>query len=152
MIHRSSVIAIWIVVLMPVLVAAQVPWPPASLEPAVPTSADVLQATFSIPSCTPVSTTTINGSVVRTTTVLQSCIFTNPFQNIEVHTFGPLPPGNYTYEIYFVYYPGTDPPVLRSTQAFAVGEAPAVPLTTPLGSVLLAAALVAASMFAITRA
>jgi hypothetical protein len=148
---RSSLAASCVIVFMPLLAAGQVVWPPAGLNPSSPTSADVIQATFSLPSCTPVSTTTVDGFVVRTTVVLESCVFTDPFQNIEVQTFGPLPPGNYTYEIYYVYYPGAEPPVLRSTQAVSVTQAAAVAVTTPFGTALLIVSLVAAGLLVSAR-
>ena len=112
---------------------------PAELTPANPTPADVITARFTVQPCANRSVSTVvNGSVVTTTVTMIGCVLIVAPPVEETATFGPLPAGVYTYEIYTRF--DTDPPTLRSTQQFAVA-APPVPALSALGYAVLAAAL-----------
>ena len=101
---------------------------PATFVPTAPTDRDVIQATFTVPfPCIIISQPRlISGSVIRENVLLSCSTGPAPGFVNETVTFGPLPPGTYTYEIYFDRQDG-DPPQLRSTQTLVVTGAPAVP-------------------------
>ena len=112
---------------------------PAVLTPDSPTPADVITARFTVQPCANrVVSTVVNGSLVTTTVTMIDCILITAPPVEETATFGPLPAGVYTYEIYVRF--DTDPPALRSRQQFAVAPPP-VPALSALGYAALAAAL-----------
>jgi hypothetical protein len=122
---------------------------PAVLSPAGPTSLDVITARFTLTPCfTRTISTVVTGSLVTTTvTELDCVIITAPPEEVTA-TFGPLPVGLYTYEIYVV--PEGNPPFLRSRQQFAV-SAPPIPALSTFGFAALAAALAIAAFIALRR-
>jgi hypothetical protein len=95
---------------------------PATFTPNPPTSAGPIQATYILRSggCVATSTTSVIGTVVRTTVTVGGCFFGPPtFDNPVVSGFGPLPAGTYTYEIYALY-PDGSPPQFISSQPLVV--------------------------------
>lgn len=111
---------------------------PAVLSPASPTSSGVITATFVVLPCERTVTTVVTGSLVTTTVTMGECVIITPPIIHDTATFGPLPVGVYTYEVYYRF--GTEPPVLRSRQQFAV-QAPAIPSLSIWGSLVMAASL-----------
>lgn len=123
---------------------------PAVLTPASPTSSDIITATFIVVLCPDTTVATVvTGSLVTTTVTLDGCFPILPPLVNETATFGPLPPGIYTYEIY-VDTEGPEPPVLRSRQTFAV-QAPPIPSLSTWGVAVMAAALGLAALFVMKR-
>lgn len=134
-------------------VQAQAVWPPATLSPSTPSQNDVIQATFTVPSlCGTSQSTSVNGNVVRTDVQVFGCLVgPPPPPPVErSDTFGPLPAGTYTYQIYFLFE--DSPPELRSTQTLVVSAAP--PPAPALGHIalaLLAMTLVGVSLVCMAR-
>lgn len=136
-----------------VSVSAGVTWPPATFSPANPTSANPIQATFTVPGgCGIDSSTFVVGAFVRTTVLLFGCgVGPPPFTVDETVVFGPLPANTYTYEIYFDAE--FDLPELRSEQTLIVSAAAAtdVPALSPIGIAILAIATAIAAVTGLGR-
>jgi len=133
--------------------AAEV-WPPAKLTPANPTSAELIQAVFTVGAgCSFNSSTSVAGYIVRTDVAFFDCGGgPPPVEQSEILAFGPLPPGSYSYEIY--YHDEGFPTELRSQQAFVVtaAAAPAVPALSGAAYALLTTVLAVAAMLVLGRA
>lgn len=113
---------------------------PAVLTPASPTSSDIITASVVVLPCDRTLTTTVTGSLVRTTVSMPDCgIIILPPLIRDTTTFGPLPAGSYTYEVYHDFG-GTDPPTLVSRQQFLV-QAPPIPALSTWGLIAMAAGL-----------
>lgn len=123
---------------------------PAQLTPATPTQADVIEALIPVQvpgACSPERSTTVTGTIVRTTLVFTGCAVTIGMPITIPVTFGPLQPNTYTYEIYLA----TDDnptPTLRSTQTFTVTGP--IPTLSP-ASLLALAAIIAVSAISAMR-
>src|SRR5258708_31726949 len=80
---------------------------PATFSPANPSDANAIRATYVQRSvgCGITSSTTVTGTVVRTTVMVGGCLIGPPCcVDLPVSSFfGPLRAGTYTYEIYEVY-------------------------------------------------
>jgi hypothetical protein len=119
---------------------------PAVLTPAAPTSSDVITATFEVLPCPGRTVTTIvTGTLVTTTVAFDECVIVTPPVVHDTTTFGPLPVGVYTYEIYYDDG-GPDPPLLRSRQTFAV-QAPPIPSLSTWGLAAMIGALTLAALW-----
>ena len=115
----------------------------AIITPTSPTSNDVITARSDIftLACTTNVQTNVTGTTIRTDISLTGCITGPPPFILPVFaTFGPLPPGSYTYEVYTRIE--TDPPTLVSSQTIVVSAlVPLVPTASEWALVILAAAL-----------
>lgn len=121
---------------------------PATFSPPNPTSADTIRATFTGIGCTDLFATTVSGATVTTNVTIIGCIYGPPTVWVPLTPiFGPLPPGNYTYEVYVSLL--GDPPVLAFRQPLVVSAAPAVPAFERWVAVLLIAALTTVGAFRI---
>jgi len=123
---------------------------PATFTPSGPTAQDTIQATYSLISagCGTSSSTVVMGSVVRTTVFVSGCLIGPPPSTSYLQsTFGPIPSGTYSYEIYEVYEGGA--PQLISSQPLVV--APAIPALSPAALAALAFVLVGVGFLAIRR-
>jgi hypothetical protein len=81
------------------------------------------------------STTSVTGDTIRTDLVFANCgIGFPPFSVQGYATFGPLPPSDYTYDVYFTF-PDSGPN-LADSRAVIVTPAP-FPPQTPLVYALL---------------
>jgi hypothetical protein len=149
--HAGLVLTILVLAASPA--RAIVVWPPATLTPANPTSTQLIQAVFTVPSgCSIHSTTSVVGDVVRTNVAVFECAGgPPPITEYEILAFGPLPPSSYTYEIYYTYE--TDPPELRSQQPLLVAApAPAaIPALSRASFAALASALGVAALLMLAR-
>lgn len=114
---------------------------PAVLTPGSPTPSDIITATFIVWPCQRTVTTVVTGSLVTTTVTMPDCAFGTPPIIYDTATFGPLPVGVYTYEIYYAFedFPN-EPPLLRSRQTFAVQALP-IPALSTWGLIAMAAGL-----------
>lgn len=118
----------------------------AVFTPAQPNAQNVIQAQSIIPStCGLLGVETlVAGSTIRTTVSFGGCILGPPAPPLTVDAFfGPVPAGTYTYEVYVVWpEPGSDPPLLFSTQPLVIAAAPAaIPTTSEWGRIALGLAL-----------
>jgi hypothetical protein len=106
-------------------------------RPAAPTDRDVITATFGVSTvCDLDQETVVIGNVVRTTVTHSSCFPGPPPSIVDVTaTFGPLPAGTYTYEVYEVYEDSGGPPELTFTTTI-VAAAAAVPVPALDGAAL----------------
>ena len=122
---------------------------PAVLTPGSPTSLDIITARFRVLDCSERTVTTVvTGSLVQTTVTVDEClIITLPLAE-ETATFGPLPVGQYTYEIYIRDSP-TEPRVLLSRQTFAV-TAPPIPALSTMGIAMMIAALTLVAFWSVS--
>jgi hypothetical protein len=119
------VVMLALVLSAPVLVEAQSSNGPAAFTPPAPTSADLIRARFLAPGCGLNASTSVSGNTVTTTVSVAGCIPGPPTFFVPFETqFGPLPPGNYTYEIYY-RFEDDEPPttLLRSTQPLVIAVA-----------------------------
>ena len=93
--------------------------------------------------------TVISGSTIRTTVEFSGGHVGLPPVGIQLFTdFGPLPAGDYTYEIYLAYGGGYTE--LRSTQSLAVIDPPpAVSMLTDLSMSILIAGLAGIAMWSL---
>ncbi len=107
-----------------------------TFSPPAPTSATPITATvITSPFCAFDSiTTTVNGFVVRSTFIPGACLSSVGASNLVTATFGPLPPGTYTYE---AYYP--DASTLYATATFTVTDAAVPALSGPIRALVLLA-------------
>lgn len=99
--------------------------------------------TFQYLSCTYLPTTTVTGTTVRTTIAVIGCVLGPPPGNLTLPaSFGPLPAGTYTYEVYFQHGSGP-PPVLGGQRPLVVlaMPAPGVPTVSAVMSMLLIVAV-----------
>jgi hypothetical protein len=103
-----------------------------AITPQAPTREVFLNATidFRVPgqSCQYSASTIVNGNTVRTTIAITDCEALPPAFNPPLHIspeFGPLPPGAYTYQVYFTYL--SSPPRFAAQQGFAVAAGPPIP-------------------------
>jgi len=73
-----------------------------TLTPSTPTAADVVTARIEVPSgCSVTTNTSVLGNVVRTDVSITGCaVGPPPFPEFEEVTFGPLPAGTYTYQVF----------------------------------------------------
>ena len=123
----------------------------ATFVPAAPTDRDVIVANFLIQGgCTTTISTVVAGTTVRTTFSLSNCPVLPVFL-VPVHaTFGPLPAGTYTYELYEILE--GDPATLVSQQTLIVAATPApVPALADGAGVLLLLGLVVVGMALLGR-
>ena len=119
------------------------------LTPPAPTTLDVITARFWVVACpNRIVTTVVTGSLVTTTVAYESCITVLPPAE-ETATFGPLPAGRYTHEVYI--HDGGGPPVLGWRQQFTV-SLPPIPSLSAWGYTVLAASIALAGLFATRRA
>ena len=139
MVNRLCWLLLFVVVCTAGALDALAQAPPATLTPASPTPADVITARFSTFPCDQTVSTVVTGFVVTTTVFINDCVIITPPPFEETATFGPLPVGIYTYEIY-IDDDDTAPPVLRSRQTFAV-QAPPIPSLSSWGLIAMAAGL-----------
>jgi len=142
-------------VLLAASVAGQV-GTPAVFNPAAPTDQDRIHATFSVPGlCSNQVSTIVDGVTVRTTVTLYGCVFgPPPFpQNAQAH-FGPLPPGAYTYEIYWLFTDEpSEPPILSSRPPLVVAASiPGVPTLLHSSMIVLVGLLAGAGILTIGKA
>src|ERR1700730_3599214 len=115
-VKRRLVITASLVLVSTVATAQQVVGP-ATFTPSAPTAQDVIRANYSIISagCGTTSSTSVTGAAVRTTVAVFSCVIGPPPGSSPLQSsFGPLPIGTYSYEIYEAYEGGA--PQLISTQ------------------------------------
>jgi hypothetical protein len=123
---------------------------PATFTPSAPTAQDTIHATYSLVSagCGTSSSTALMGSTVRTTVFVSGCLIGPPPTTSSLQsTFGPIPSGTYSYEIYEVYEGGA--PQLISSQPLVV--APAIPALLPAALAALAIVLVGVGFLALRR-
>lgn len=125
---------------------------PVQLSPAAPSERDQITARFTVWGfCGVERSTTVAGTLVRTTINLTGCIIgppPGPSPNDAV--FGPLPPNTYTYELYFTYEGG--PPQLVSRQPLVVSTAPPIPTLSGFSLLALTVALLVVALTALGRA
>ena len=134
-----------------VLLLAAVPADAAvTLVPSSPVANEVITARIEYPSgCSITTQTTVTGSVVRTDVTFLGCSGgPPPVPIVREVTFGPLPSGSYTYEVYFI--DAGFPPVLEATLPFAVQAVP-VPTLSASALGLLIAGFVLASFVVLRR-
>lgn len=101
----------------------------AVITPSAPTSHDVITARseYITLACNTTVRTNVSGSTIRTDIEETGCVIgPPPFPNVIVATFGPLPAGTYTHEVYLQLE--SDPPTFLSRQTIVVSAAvPPVP-------------------------
>lgn len=115
--------------------------PAISFSPPAPTSANPITATVILFCGYTSATTTVNGFVVKTTfksdgnclSAAQPTILAAP-PVAGTATFGPLPPGTYTYE---AYWPNSS--TLYASSTFVVANAAVPTLSGPIRALLLLA-------------
>jgi hypothetical protein len=125
---------------------------PVELSPTAPTERDQITVRFTVWGfCGIERSTTVVGTLVRTTINLTGCIIgppPGPSPNDAV--FGPLPANTYTYELYFTYEGGS--PQLVSRQPLVVSAAPPIPALSGLSLVVLTVALIGVALTALSGA
>jgi len=129
-----------------VIILAAVHVESATITPATPASQDVITADIQVFGSTSYGapSTVVSGNMIRTDLpVLGVDAFPGPDKHIFV-SFGPLQPGTYTYQVFFVI---DGVPALLSQQTIVV--APAVPALNEVYLSLLAISLAAAGSFAL---
>jgi hypothetical protein len=126
-----------------------------TITPPAPTTNDVIHTTANFTwgqYCAHTLSTVVNGNTVRTTDTISLCE-TVPDFTFPVSLpaqFGPLPAGNYTYEVYY-RFANSSTPVLLGQQAFAVASFSPVPTLQPSALAVLALMLAAAGMVFVRR-
>ena len=98
---------------------------PATFKPANPTEMDTIQSTYILRSggCVTTSSTTVIGTVVRTTVRVGGCFIGPPvFDNPAISGFGPLRAGTYIYEI----YDGGEPQFVSSQPLVVAAAVPTI--------------------------
>jgi hypothetical protein len=113
----------------------------ATITPAAPTEQDVITATIVVPGTILYDTpsTSVNSHIIRTDLPVISVIAGPPvFTALEFASFGPLPQGTYTYQVYQVYQGQSE---LISQQTIVV--APPIPTMSNLGLSILGTTLAA---------
>jgi hypothetical protein len=113
--------------------------------PSAPTAADVVTARLVVPSgCTISTITSVAGNLVRTDVHISGCLVgPPPYPEFENVTFGPLPAGAYTYEVFHVL---NGAPIPHDTVPLLVQPLP-VPSLDRAGLVLLAIGVLFAALF-----
>jgi hypothetical protein len=132
-------------------VSAQIIWDPAVFVPAAPTEYSIIEARFDVRGgCQDKFTTTVTGIFVRTGVVQTDCVIgPPPAKTSTVTTFGPLPAGSYTYEVYVDDGAG---PVLHSAQPLVVAAVvPAAPTLSPSSLAVLALLLTGKAVLLLRR-
>ena len=129
--RAAAILFALLLVSVPMFAAATITFSPPAPTSATPITATVLIAPF----CSLASTsTTVNGSVVRSTFVPGACLSSVAPANACAATFGPLPPGTYTYEAYF-----PDSSTLYATATFTVTDAAIPALSGPIRALVMLA-------------
>lgn len=116
-----------------------------TLAPSSPLANEVITARIEYPSgCSITTQTAVVGNVVRTDVTFLRCSGgPPPVPVVREVTFGPLPAGSYTYEVYFI--DEAFPPALEARLAFVV-QPVAVPTLNGSALWLLIAGVVLASL------
>lgn len=125
----------------------------AVITPGQPTERDIVSARAEILShCGTVAVqTVVSGSTIRTNVVFTNCVLGPGGMVLPVvASFGPLQPGEYTYEIYYSFE--TDPFTLFSTQPLVIAAvADHIPTASESGLMVLGAILAAAGVWTTRR-
>lgn len=103
------------------------------LSPSSPTERDLIEVAIRVlhfEVCSHSLTTNVSGAVVRTTIHEFGCVPGPSPPIVYRTTFGPLPPGTYSYEIYRTT-DANPTPHLHFQQVLNVARAPAIPALTP---------------------
>jgi hypothetical protein len=120
----------------------------ATITPTSPTEQDAITATIDVPGTLiydPPSTSVI-GNMIRTNLSVFSLVIGPPaFIAHQYASFGPLPQGTYTYQVFQTFQ--GEQPVLLSQQTIVV--APAIPMISSLFLSILALFLAAIACFAL---
>jgi hypothetical protein len=132
-------------------VSGQITWDPAVFLPAAPNANSIVEARFEVfGGCQDDFTTTLAGAFVRTVVVQTGCIIGPPAITVFTSTtFGPLPAGSYTYEVYVDNGAG---PVLHSSQPLVIAAVvPAAPALSPSSLAVLALLLTGVAFVVLRR-
>jgi hypothetical protein len=137
------------VLLSVTLILAASPARAATLTPAVPTAQDVIIATIPVGGATSfsASSTSISGNLIRTNLTIVGFDGGPPVgPSTQIATFGPLPTGTYTYQVYTIYQGQA---TLLSQQTIII--APAIPAINGLGLAILVMCLTWLGFFTLAK-